>query len=123
MWSWPATSTLLPTLLACVSGRGCSLWATRAPATGTPGRSHTPRIPVTRLRPAIRWWLVATTGKLELGRRIDYIMVRCGHYGPTLDVASCERIFDEPVDGVWASDYFGVVAELSAQTWSGRPLP
>lgn len=36
-------------------GRGCSLWATRASATGTPGRAHTPMIPVTRLRPAIRW--------------------------------------------------------------------
>jgi len=37
---------------------------------------------------------------LELGRRIDYIMVRCGDHGPTLDVTACERIFDKPVDGV-----------------------
>jgi len=29
----------------------------------------------------------------------------------------------EPVDGVWASDHFGVVAELSAKTSSGRLLP
>jgi hypothetical protein len=58
---------------------------------------------------------------LELGRRIDYIMVRCEDYGPTLDVSSCERIFDEPV-GVWAIDHFGVVADLSAQTPSGRPV-
>jgi endonuclease/exonuclease/phosphatase family metal-dependent hydrolase len=49
---------------------------------------------------------------LEVGRRIDHIMVRCGHHGPTLDIAACERIFDEPVDGVWASDHFGVVADL-----------
>jgi endonuclease/exonuclease/phosphatase family metal-dependent hydrolase len=49
----------------------------------------------------------------EGGRRIDYLMVRCGHYGPTLDVVSCERIFDEPVENVWASDHFGVIAELS----------
>jgi hypothetical protein len=24
----------------------------------------------------------------------------------------CERIFDEPVDGVWASDHFGVMADF-----------
>ncbi len=46
-------------------------------------------------------------------RRIDYIFVRCGdHGGPTLAVSSCARIFDEPIDGVWASDHFGVVADL-----------
>ena len=50
---------------------------------------------------------------LELGRRIDYVMVRCGDHGPTLDVTACERIFDKPVDGVWASDHFGVVADLA----------
>jgi endonuclease/exonuclease/phosphatase family metal-dependent hydrolase len=52
---------------------------------------------------------------LELGRRIDYVMVRCVEHGPTLDVTACERIFDEPVQGVWASDHFGVVADLSAK--------
>ena len=46
-------------------------------------------------------------------RRLDYVLVRCGeHGGPTLQVRSCERIFDEPVGGVWASDHFGVVADL-----------
>ena len=49
---------------------------------------------------------------IELGRRIDYIFVRCGDHGPTLDVAACELAFDRPVDGVWASDHFGVIAEL-----------
>jgi len=52
---------------------------------------------------------------LELGRRIDYVMVRCVEHGPTLDVTACERIFDEPVDGVWASDHFGVAADLSTK--------
>jgi endonuclease/exonuclease/phosphatase family metal-dependent hydrolase len=61
--------------------------------------------------------------ELETERRIDHVFVRCSAHGPTLDVRACERIFDEPVDGVWASDHFGVVAELSAQTRSGRPLP
>jgi endonuclease/exonuclease/phosphatase family metal-dependent hydrolase len=47
-------------------------------------------------------------------RRIDYIFVRCGeHGGPTLAIASCERIFDEPINGVWASDHFGLVADLA----------
>jgi endonuclease/exonuclease/phosphatase family metal-dependent hydrolase len=46
-------------------------------------------------------------------RRIDYLMVRCGeHGGPTLDIAECVLAFSEPVDGVWASDHFGVVADL-----------
>jgi endonuclease/exonuclease/phosphatase family metal-dependent hydrolase len=46
-------------------------------------------------------------------RRLDYVLVRCGeHGGPTLAIASCQLLFDEPVDGVWASDHFGVVADL-----------
>jgi endonuclease/exonuclease/phosphatase family metal-dependent hydrolase len=60
--------------------------------------------------------------ELELGRRIDYVMVRCSDHGPTLDVRACQRIFDEPVKGVWGSDHFGVVADLSAQTSGGRPV-
>jgi endonuclease/exonuclease/phosphatase family metal-dependent hydrolase len=46
-------------------------------------------------------------------KRLDYVFVRCGlHGGPTLEVKACERIFDQPVRGVWASDHFGVVADL-----------
>jgi endonuclease/exonuclease/phosphatase family metal-dependent hydrolase len=30
----------------------------------------------------------------------------------TLEVTACARVLDEPVDGVWATDHFGVVAEL-----------
>jgi hypothetical protein len=41
------------------------------------------------------------------------VLVGCGeHGGPTLAVADCALAFDEPVDGVWASDHFGVVADL-----------
>jgi hypothetical protein len=30
-------------------------------------------------------------------RRIDYAFIRCGeHEGPTLELAACQRIFDEP---------------------------
>jgi endonuclease/exonuclease/phosphatase family metal-dependent hydrolase len=47
-------------------------------------------------------------------RRIDYLFVRCGeHGGPTLKIASCQRIFDEPTGGAWASDHFGLVADLT----------
>ena len=51
---------------------------------------------------------------LERGRRIDYLFVRCGGdgHGPTLDVRSCRRLFDRPVDGVRPSDHFGVTADL-----------
>lgn len=46
-------------------------------------------------------------------RRIDYVLVRCGRYGgPTLAIRDCRRIFDQPVEGVWASDHFGVMADL-----------
>jgi endonuclease/exonuclease/phosphatase family metal-dependent hydrolase len=50
-------------------------------------------------------------------RRIDYIFVRCGeHGGPTLEIRDCRLIFDQPIDGVWASDHFGVVADLELPT-------
>jgi endonuclease/exonuclease/phosphatase family metal-dependent hydrolase len=68
-----------------------------------PGHTFTPVNPLER----------AGEMSLELGRRIDYVMVRCGIHGPTLDVADCQLAFDEPVDGVWASDHFGIVAELA----------
>ncbi|AVT28277.1 hypothetical protein C6361_00810 [Plantactinospora sp. BC1] len=48
----------------------------------------------------------------ERGRRIDYLFVRCVHHGPTLDVLDCRQVFSEPVGDVWASDHFGVVADL-----------
>jgi endonuclease/exonuclease/phosphatase family metal-dependent hydrolase len=49
---------------------------------------------------------------LKQGRRIDHILIRCGNHGPTLDVAACTLAFNKPVNGVWASDHFGVVADL-----------
>ncbi|MDQ3937248.1 MAG: endonuclease/exonuclease/phosphatase family protein [Chloroflexota bacterium] len=68
-----------------------------------PGHTYTPRNPL--MSPAARDWPF---------RRIDYILVRCGmHSGSTLDVASCERVFNEPIGGVWASDHFGVMAKLT----------
>lgn len=77
-------------------------WAAANP--DQPGHTFTP------LNPLVR----AGEMSLELGRRIDYIMIRCGIHGPTLDVVDCRLAFDKPVDGVWASDHFAVVADLSA---------
>ena len=44
--------------------------------------------------------------------RIDHILV--GEPGPrgAGHVASCRVIGDEPVDGVWPSDHFGLLAEV-----------
>jgi hypothetical protein len=39
-------------------------------------------------------------------------MIRSSAYGPTLAVADCQRVLDGAVDGVWASDHFGVMADL-----------
>ena len=50
-------------------------------------------------------------------RRIDYVFVRFGaHGGNALDIVACERIFDQPVNGIWASDHFGLVVDIA------RPL-
>jgi endonuclease/exonuclease/phosphatase family metal-dependent hydrolase len=86
-------------------------WGSTHP--GEPGHTFTAENPLVT---AENWdW------ELELGRRIDHILVRCSAHGPTLDIRACERLFDESVNGVWASDHFGVVADLSVQTSSGRP--
>ena len=75
--------------------------------------------------PDNRLTVTAETGdwELELGRRIDYILVRCTDHGPTLDVVRCDRFLAEPVEGVWASDHLGVTADLAALTPTGRPVP
>ena len=49
---------------------------------------------------------------LDRGRRIDYLLIRCGDHGPSLRIADCRRVFDQPVDGVMASDHYGVLADL-----------
>jgi endonuclease/exonuclease/phosphatase family metal-dependent hydrolase len=57
-------------------------------------------------------------------RRLDYVLVRCGdHGGPTLQITRCERIFYKPVGGVWASDHFGVLAEVTTPYRPPPPLP
>lgn len=49
-------------------------------------------------------------------RRIDYVLVRCDGGGhPVRFVRSCRLVGDAPRDGVWLSDHFGLVADLSAR--------
>ena len=48
-----------------------------------------------------------------VSRRIDYVLVRAGRHGALLQVLRCDRLLDRPVGGVWASDHYGVVADLA----------
>jgi endonuclease/exonuclease/phosphatase family metal-dependent hydrolase len=75
-----------------------------------PGHTFTPENPMVTSGDSVRefGW------PYERGRRIDYVLVRCGDHGPTLDVTECARILDEPVGGVWPSDHFGVMADFAA---------
>jgi hypothetical protein len=36
---------------------------------------------------------------------------------------SCQRIFDQPSEGVWASDHFGLTADLIPPRASSEPAP
>jgi len=46
-------------------------------------------------------------------RGIDHVLVRCGPHGrPTLEIASCERVFDQP--GLTPSDHYGLLVDLAA---------
>jgi endonuclease/exonuclease/phosphatase family metal-dependent hydrolase len=51
-------------------------------------------------------------------RRIDYILVGSWHAHPKAQcqVRAATLAFAEPVDGVWPSDHFGVVADLEVAT-------
>jgi endonuclease/exonuclease/phosphatase family metal-dependent hydrolase len=76
-----------------------------------PGHTFTPASPVVKdevvksMRPFRDWPF----------RRIDYIFVRFGaHGGQAMDIAACAQIFDKPINGIWASDHFGLVADLAA---------
>lgn len=59
--------------------------------------------------PLVRAGEVATAGS----RRIDYVLLRAARHGPLLQVLRCERLLTQPVNGVWASDHYGVVADLA----------
>lgn len=61
--------------------------------------------------------LVATTMPGWPYREIDHILVRCRRDGlASLLVESCERVHDRPRDGVWASDHYGLMADVVVPT-------
>jgi endonuclease/exonuclease/phosphatase family metal-dependent hydrolase len=72
-------------------------------------RPHDPGHTFSSENPLVRAGEVATA----VSRRIDHVLVRAGAHGPTLRVLACDRVLDHPVEGVWASDHFGVVADLA----------
>ena len=47
-------------------------------------------------------------------RRIDYVLVGSWYAHPNAHcyIESAQLAFDEPIDGVWASDHFGVLVDL-----------
>jgi endonuclease/exonuclease/phosphatase family metal-dependent hydrolase len=49
----------------------------------------------------------------EPGRRLDYVLIRCDDHGPTLRVRDCHQLLAADEGGGWASDHYGVIAELS----------
>ena len=51
----------------------------------------------------------------ELDRRIDYIFVAPPGADGRGRVESCRVVCDDERDGVWASDHFGVYAELRTE--------
>lgn len=47
-------------------------------------------------------------------QRLDHILLRFGEGGsPSLDITGCKIGFDQPTDGTWPSDHFGLVADFS----------
>ncbi len=72
-------------------------------------RPGEPGFTFTAANPLVRAGEVATA----VSRRIDFILVRCVRHGPTLSFESCDQVLDASVEGFWASDHYGVVADLA----------
>jgi endonuclease/exonuclease/phosphatase family metal-dependent hydrolase len=56
-------------------------------------------------------------------QRIDHIFIRCAGNGvPTLRPIRCDLIFDQPEQGIWASNHFGLIADVepSPEWWLHR---
>jgi endonuclease/exonuclease/phosphatase family metal-dependent hydrolase len=58
--------------------------------------------------------IAALVGQPGHRRRIDYVFVgsRDAHPGVSCRIESARLAFDQPTDGVWPSDHFGVLVEL-----------
>lgn len=100
-----AASLRFLTGLASLEGRSTRFQDAWAAVHGdAPGHTFTPRNP-----------LVDDAWRPRPGRRIDHVLVRCGPKGAPLLIDDCQLAFDEPVDGVWASDHVGVVVDVSVR--------
>jgi endonuclease/exonuclease/phosphatase family metal-dependent hydrolase len=81
----------------------CYVNAFDAAHPGEPGHTFTPDNPL-----CPRHWPF---------RRIDHIYIRCGSRGqPTLGIVDCSVVLDAPVNGIWPSDHFGVMADFRPLT-------
>jgi endonuclease/exonuclease/phosphatase family metal-dependent hydrolase len=90
--------------------RGLGSLEGRSIAYRTPGR---PSSATTTDSPSARTTLVSGGNwPLKLGRRIDYILVHCDENGPPCVYATAVAS-STSIDGVWASDHFGLTANLA----------
>lgn len=69
---------------------------------GESGATFDPDNPLTRI----------DEPELDGGRRIDYLLVRCGDHGPTLRVTDCTLALNQPSAGSMPSDHYAVLADL-----------
>lgn len=100
-----AASVRFLTGLASLEGRSVRFQDAWAAVHGdAPGHTFTPRNP-----------LMDEAWRPRPGRRIDHVLVGCGSKGAPLLIDDCQLAFEEPVDGVWASDHFGVVVDVSVR--------
>jgi endonuclease/exonuclease/phosphatase family metal-dependent hydrolase len=103
-----AASIRYLTGLQSLDGRSVQYHDAWAVAGDGPGHTWTVDNPVTR---SVVDQIVRQP---EHRRRIDYVFVGSWHAHPKAHarVEAAGLVLDEPVDGVWASDHFGVVADL-----------
>ena len=79
-----------------------------------------------RLHPSERGWTWASANPytaplrfLEPDRRIDYIFVTTMRKDGRGTIHDCRLVFDQPEDGVYASDHFGLFAEVQIPAGGG----
>ena len=81
----------------------------RASATAMPGSARTQP---SRARPRRRGTPSSTTGTGRSGGSTTSSSAAASTAGRRSPSPTAPSVFDEPADGVWASDHFGVVADL-----------
>ncbi|MFS8054842.1 endonuclease/exonuclease/phosphatase family protein [Rhizobium sp. BR 317] len=62
-------------------------------------------------------------GHTNYHRRFDYVLVGSwdAHPNGRAEVQSAECVFDQPIDGLWPSDHYGVMVDIELQrTWRDR---